>query len=995
MAIVTKSGLVSPPKRYRPIPFWSWNEKLSVTETRRQIALMDDAGIGGYFMHARGGLQTPYMGDEWMANIAAGIDEARRRGMGAWAYDENGWPSGFGDGRVNGLGERYQQKYLRYESSDEPITRADGRTITNLPSADGRWLHFYYDVNPFYVDTLDHEVTRLFLETIYDAYAARFGGDLGEAMPGFFTDEPQVSRNGIPWSLILPEAYQNAYEENLLEILPELFFETGNYQRTRYRFWHLVQELFVTSYSQQIYDWCDKHGCRLTGHMVLEETLLSQVTSNGAVMPHYEFFHMPGMDWLGRHINPPTTPLQVASVAHQLGKRQILSETFALCGWNVSFEELKWMYEWQCVRGVTQLCQHLEGYSLRGIRKRDYPPSLFFQEPWWDQYRFFNDYVSRLGLLLSEGDVAFDVLVLHPQASAWLCYDDDDNAGIHELNDGFMRVIDTLEELHVPFHLGDERILKRHAQADGGQLHVGTQTYSLVIAPPMRTVSRDTVSLLRAFVNGGGTLLWIGEVPTLVEGEPSAELDDLVQAGTHLEAFDQLGTELPASIRRVSIADGQGEEISAIAVTQREFDALGDLGRSTFYFLANSDAYVAHDAMIRLPGQAVARVVLEDGSLQAIPYETGDGRVTIHHHFPKRGSLALVGPDEPKVLTDAVGAATAAARPLPGHLFEGMWQLEMLDDNALTLDYCDIWIDGELEAENEHISVVQERCLDRGKPVALKLRFEVQVTEGWAPQEPLYLVMEQPRESQIIINGQPVDQTDCGFYRDTSFRKIDITGQLRSGSNEIILETAFYQRPEVYEDLRKARIFEAEKNKLTYDSEIEAIYLVGRFGVHTPGSFEPLPRHAMRYAGPFVIGPAPTEVDPSDLTPQGLPFFNGTVRLIKQVSLDADQVHGRSFSLEDVQGHIVQLLVNGESAARWFWRPYVANLAGMLVPGENRFELLLTGGLRNLLGPHHLEAGESYAVAPPSFYKEPSVFGCAPWNDDYCFVEFGVRFPAE
>ena len=59
---------------------------------------------------ARGGLQTPYLG-EWMANIAAGVEEARERGMGAWAYDENGWPSGFGDGRVNGRGERYQQKY--------------------------------------------------------------------------------------------------------------------------------------------------------------------------------------------------------------------------------------------------------------------------------------------------------------------------------------------------------------------------------------------------------------------------------------------------------------------------------------------------------------------------------------------------------------------------------------------------------------------------------------------------------------------------------------------------------------------------------------------------------------------------------------------------------------------------------------------------------------------------------------------------------------------
>ena len=90
-------------KKYRPVPFWSWNERLRTEETRRQIGMMDDVGIGGFFMHARGGLQTEYMGEEWFENVSASIDEAGKRGMHAWAYDENGWPSGFGGGKVNGI----------------------------------------------------------------------------------------------------------------------------------------------------------------------------------------------------------------------------------------------------------------------------------------------------------------------------------------------------------------------------------------------------------------------------------------------------------------------------------------------------------------------------------------------------------------------------------------------------------------------------------------------------------------------------------------------------------------------------------------------------------------------------------------------------------------------------------------------------------------------------------------------------------------------------
>ena len=169
------AALENPPKPYRPIPFWSWNERLEVAETRRQIGEMDRVGIGGYFMHARGGLQTEYMGPEWMANIDAGVEEARKRGMGAWAYDENGWPSGFGNGRVNGRGVAFQQKYLRCEEVTGQTPGDDGRTIGHVRLDDGRLLHFYFDVNPFYVDTLDPETTRVFLEEIYAPYAERLG----------------------------------------------------------------------------------------------------------------------------------------------------------------------------------------------------------------------------------------------------------------------------------------------------------------------------------------------------------------------------------------------------------------------------------------------------------------------------------------------------------------------------------------------------------------------------------------------------------------------------------------------------------------------------------------------------------------------------------------------------------------------------------------------------------------------------------------------------
>lgn len=209
----------------------------------------------------------------------------------------------------------------------------------------------------------------------------------------------------------------------------------------------MVTDLFSSAFFKQIYDQCEKWGVKLTGHLVSEENLSSQLTTNGACMSHYEYFSIPGMDWLGRNIDKDCfTPKQVSSVAEQLGKQQVLSETYALCGHNVSFDELKGIYEWQMVHGINLLCQHLEGYSLRGIRKRDYPPAMYYQQPWWNVYDKFVDAMSREGMILSQGKKRVDVLLIHPQTTAWTLFDNDKNHGLDELNEKFKNAVAELEK---------------------------------------------------------------------------------------------------------------------------------------------------------------------------------------------------------------------------------------------------------------------------------------------------------------------------------------------------------------------------------------------------------------------------------------------------------------------------------------------------------------------------------------------------------------------
>ena len=218
---------------------------------------MEEVGIGGYFMHARGGLQTEYLSDEWFDNVKATVREGKKLNMESWGYDENGWPSGFGSGAVNGLGLKYQQKYLRAEETEEPKTQDN--TIINL-AFDGKNIHFYYDVNPFYVDTLDGEVISEFIRITHKAYKDTLGDEFPD-MAGFFTDEPQISRNGYPWSFILEKEYMKAYGEALAPKLSDLFYDTETSTQTKSKYWKLVCDLFSENFRNNIYKWCNENSC--------------------------------------------------------------------------------------------------------------------------------------------------------------------------------------------------------------------------------------------------------------------------------------------------------------------------------------------------------------------------------------------------------------------------------------------------------------------------------------------------------------------------------------------------------------------------------------------------------------------------------------------------------------------------------------------------------------------------------------------------------------
>ena len=892
-------------KKYRPIPFWSWNTRLDCDETRRQIRKMNDVGMGGFFMHARGGLTTEYMSKEWFDNVSASIDEAKKLGMHAWAYDENGWPSGFGNGIVNGMGIEYQQKYLRMEDGEK-------NTDTTICNINGK--HFYYEVNPFYVDTLNETVVKVFIEKIYVPYYERYGNNL----EGFFTDEPQVSRNGIPWSFILPEEYKKANGEEIFPILPQLFEDTGDYKNSRIKFWKLITDLFSKSYSKQIYDWCVSRNMQFTGHFCCEDRLCWQITSNGAVMPHYEYFTIPGMDCLGRELHEAIfTPHQLGSVAQQLEKKQVLAENFALCGHNVSFSELRRITEWQMVHGITLLCPHLQGYSLQGIRKRDYPPAMYYQQPWWDEYKIFIDAMSRIGMLLTEGEVKCDTLLIHPETYAWTIRTD---GYTPEIEMQFYSHIKTLEEKHILYHLGDETIMERHARVVGKTLVLGTQIYDKIVLPDYIDFLPSTKALLSEYKNNGGVIIKARDIPknNIIDNK-NITYTKRIYKNYDIHYF-----------------------VNTTAEEQKSFITKGnkivDIKTGDLTDFDGNYTFAPYDSLVVYDDRTDTRKTLNTSLLKTLDIDT-------------------------------------------------KWNIENSTENLITLDFCDYYFDDELIEENGYVLNIQHRACELKRPVKIKCVYRFNCK--YIPKN-LHLVCETPEVFNIYVNGKKLSNKDNGYIVDYSFRKINIADYVVDGINEIVLSANFVQSEKTYENIENSFIFETEKNKLSYDMEIEPIYLCGDFAVYAENEFTQLNLNAERVKAGFILTKPATEISLKNIEKQGYLFFSGRIKLTKEFDID-DTNCRLVFNKTGINA--INVYVNGSLVENILWAPFQCDISKYVKKGKNIITLEIVNNLRNLMGPHHLADGESYTVGPGAFYKEPCVWNKNPqstWDDDYVFVEVSV-----
>lgn len=986
-------------KKYYPMNYWGWLENISPDGVEWQIDEMDSHGLGGYVLHARGGLAVPYMGRQWMDSIKATIDRGKQHGICTIIDDENGWPSGSGDGEVNGMGEEYWFKWLDIRTVDAAQYQQEpgelGRYVledgTIKPATDPaslpentRIVVVFYGASPYYADVANAKAVEKFIEVSYQRYYDAFKQEFdGGDVYAFFSDEPQLGRSTVGWSSALPEVFRKEKGYDILGVLPALYYKTDGWQKIRYDYWDVMNRMFINGYARQIFEWCGGHNVRFTGHSMDEESLKAQIGGSAGAMGFYEYEHIPGIDDLCRCDVDNLTVRQATSVGEQLGKERVLCEMYGCTGWNVSFEDLKRIGEWHLIAGVNLMLQHLGLYSLKGSRKREYPPSLFYQQPWWNELPVFNRYFARLGKLVAESRPKPSVLLIHPLKSGWIAYNHTDLAEVRALDEKLKLVIDTLAELGYQFHLGDESMMARHAAVNGNRFCVGQCEYECVVIPPCFTLDASTCGLLRKFRAAGGKVLTIGDPPTLLDGAPDADAAAFAAALANTPCSrDGIESGLGALVKREATVhmDG-GQNCTDIYTGIREADgetlyyffnkSISETLRFTLEFADKTGGWAQLD--LETPGEAP----VDPGSVFTL--------VPAQSLFLVRRAVASGG----EAASPANKKAGSVAAVLPKE-----WTVRACGKNAVTLDACEYRVDGGDWQGPEPIIQIQQKMLALGKPVDLLLRFEIEIAR--MPEGELLLATEEPERMEITINGGALDTAPEGWFVDKSIRTLPCGRLLAEGKNTILISRRFACSEKTYRIKNDISMHEAESNRVMVETELESIYLLGDFSVKTNEAFLPTERRALWYGGSFVIDRMEPTLPINDLTTSGYPFFSGRMTLSAAVKIPAAKDGGRillRFGRPDAI--VVNVSVNGRFVKTLAWGPYEADITDALRDGENQIELELVGSNRNLLGPHHNNEGECYAVGPETFtaniWENYELRITKPvWDERFCFVKFGI-----
>ena len=652
-------------KMYRPLKMqhrFELRPDMMPAEREQQIrAELEKIESMGY-----GGIVTNVSFDDYLENetyweeFVHSVRLCKEMGLRVWLYDEKGYPSGGAGGIVvrdhpeyeaNGLvclaypvkrtqhfvaelPRGHKAVVAAYLVTGEvgdlpryrdlmPLVEADGSLcfevdepgtvyyIVSKPLFEGVHAARNYHQVRRYVDVLNKEAMRYFIEVTYARYK-KYAGDLfGNTIEAVFTDEPSVMG---PYVMVLNKAkrniphlddpdekmplyphvvWTNGFEKeftvrkgyDIMPLIPLLFAGDSKLaQQVRYDYNDVAAQLYEEAYFIGIHDFCRENNLKFTGHLLAEENLMTEVLNE------YDYFQMlRNMDYTGIDVltaNPQKIygcvmlPKIAGSVAHHYARPTVMSEVsdFTRPNYDLSTEEAFASFATQYVYGVTQLNSYfaIDKFSPENSRR------LF-------------DAVTRMGQFISDAKHKAPLLVYYPARSSWqYMLPSTQIMGARDMSTAFEKMSQALQctmqsfvENGMDFDLIDRIVLADCTIANAAVCNKAGEQYGSIYIPMCDMECEGILPLLKQCAQAGvqvyvedSQLNWTKEC-ILLQTEPNVHLVE--NAGAAIADMQQ------KDLWDVKLA---GENADAIALVHKQTDT------EDRYLLVNIQDTVKHCTVV-------------------------------------------------------------------------------------------------------------------------------------------------------------------------------------------------------------------------------------------------------------------------------------------------------------------------------------------------------------------------------------------------------------
>ena len=392
-------------------------------------------------------------------------------------------------------------------------------------------IYSHDDRSAFSVDMLHPGATRRYLDLIHEKYLKKCGRFFGKTLKGFFYDEP-VMPGIFPWNQLLPQKFLQVKGYDLRDVLIKVVLDYKLYdivfdelkpadaKKARADYMDVWTSMVEENFYGAIQDWCRAHGIISTGHQTGDENLTDIVCGSGMFFKIMSRSDMPGVDVIFRQVEPG----KFNDAPRLAGSRRILqkqpfavSESLAVMGTSMHTDLIRYISEYQVVRGINKFFYKLSNYNP--VKDRYFhPPEMSAANPVVKNYgRPLFERTSQICSLASEGEFARRICVYIPPENYYM--------GNKAVGQDIEALAKNLVFNQYEFDYAWDKDFEKMDVEKGRFVGIPDIAYDCILVPPNACFSEEIRQRFLYFAEKGGRIFFCppadssaSKIGTLVKG---------------------------------------------------------------------------------------------------------------------------------------------------------------------------------------------------------------------------------------------------------------------------------------------------------------------------------------------------------------------------------------------------------------------------------------------------------------------------------------------